>query len=134
MIAATQLRLVLVTPETTLVDAPTTSVIVPMFDGQLGVLPGRAPAIGRLGTGELRFEGEGGTQRYFIDGGFLQVKGSVVTVLTHEAKLTSGLNADAAQQALEQANQLVATTDDAAAGKRHAQERARRMLALSRRF
>lgn len=134
MIAATQLRLVLVTPETTLVDAPTTSIVVPLFDGQLGVLPGRAPAVGRLGTGELRFEGPGGTQRYFIDGGFLQIKGSVVTVLTHEAKEAGVLDSTAAQQALEQANALVATTDEAAAAKLHAQQRARRMLAMTRRF
>jgi F-type H+-transporting ATPase subunit epsilon len=132
MIAATQLRLVLVTPETTLVDAPVISIVVPLYDGQLGILPGRAPAVGRLGTGELRFQGEGGTQRYFIDGGFLQVKGSVVTVLTHEARTVASIDVNAAQQALAQANQTVAKTDEAAASKRHAQERARRMIALRR--
>src|SRR5690349_9421147 len=104
MIAATQLRLVLVTPETTLVDAPVTSIVVPLYDGQLGILPGRAPAVGRLGTGELRFQGESGTQRYFIDGGFLQIKGSVVTVLTHEARTVDSIDVNAAQQALEKAN------------------------------
>jgi F-type H+-transporting ATPase subunit epsilon len=134
MIAATELRLVLVTPETTLVDAPTRSIVVPMYDGQLGVLPGRAPAVGRLGVGELRFEGDGGTQRFFIDGGFLQIKGSVVTVLTHEAKPVDALKADAAQQALDQANQMTATTEEAAAAKLHAQQRARKMLSLTRRF
>ena len=132
MIAATQLRLVLVTPETTLVDSLATSIVAPMFDGQLGILPGRAPAVGRLGTGELRFQGEGGEQRFFIDGGFLQIKGSVVTVLTHEAKPVGSLDLNAAEQALEQANKLVAKTDEEAASKRHAQERARRMIALRR--
>ena len=132
MIAATQLRLVLVTPETTLVDAPATSIVVPLFDGQLGILPGRAPAVGRLGTGELRFQSEGGEQRYFIDGGFLQIKGSVVTVLTHEAKAVSSIDLGAAEQALVQANSLVATTDEQAASKLHAQQRARRMIALRR--
>lgn len=134
MIAATELRLVLVTPETTLVDAPTKSIVVPMYDGQLGVLPGRAPAVGRLGVGELKFETAGGTQRFFIDGGFLQIKGSVVTVLTHEAKAVDELKTDVAQQALNAAKQMPATTDEAAAAKLHAQERARKMLALARRF
>ncbi|MBL8850483.1 MAG: F0F1 ATP synthase subunit epsilon [Planctomycetaceae bacterium] len=132
MIAATQLRLVLVTPETTLVDAPATSIVAPMFDGQLGILPGRTPAVGRLGTGELRFQGEGGEQRYFIDGGFLQIKGSVVTVLTHEARPVSSIDLGAAEQALQQANGLVARTDEEAASKLHAQQRARRMIALRR--
>jgi F-type H+-transporting ATPase subunit epsilon len=134
MIAATELRLVLVTPETTLVDAPTKSIVVPMFDGQLGILPGRAPAVGRLGVGELRFEGDGGTQRYFIDGGFLQIKGSVVTVLTHEAKPVDALSAETARTALDAANQMATTTEEAAASKLHAQDRARKMLSLTRRF
>lgn len=134
MIAATELRLVLVTPETTLVDATAKSIIVPMFDGQLGVLPGRTPAVGRLGVGELRFEGAEGTQRYFIDGGFLQIKGSVVTVLTHEAKPVGVLKTDAAQQALDQANHMPVKSDEEAAAKFHAQDRARKMIALSRRF
>lgn len=134
MIAATELRLVLVTPETTLVDAPTKSIIVPMYDGQLGVLPGRAPAVGRLGVGELKFEANGATHRFFIDGGFLQIKGSVVTVLTHEAKPVDALKSDAAQQALAAANEMPATTDEAAAAKQHAQDRARKMLSLTRRF
>lgn len=134
MIAVTQLRLVLVTPETTLVDATTTSVVVPLYDGQMGILPGRAPVVGRLGTGELRFEDHGGTQRYFIDGGFLQIKGNVVTVLTHEARLASTLDVAAAQHALEEANQLVATDEVSAEARRHAQLRARRMLSMARRF
>ena len=29
-------------------------VALPLFDGELGVMPGRAPLIGRLGFGELR--------------------------------------------------------------------------------
>lgn len=39
MIAATELRLVLVTPETTLLDESVRSVTFPLFDGQMGVLP-----------------------------------------------------------------------------------------------
>ena len=85
MIAATQLQLVLVTPETTLLDEPVRSVVFPMFDGQMGVLPGRAPAVGRLGTGELVMEGDSGTQRYFVDGGFAQVLDDNVTLLTERA-------------------------------------------------
>ena len=43
-----------VTPERALLDEPADFVALPMYDGELGVLPGRAPLIGRLGYGELR--------------------------------------------------------------------------------
>ena len=35
-------------------DAEADIVVLPMYDGELGVLPGRAALIGRLGYGELR--------------------------------------------------------------------------------
>ena len=47
--AETALQIVLVTPETTLLDAPVRSLQFPLYDGQAGVLPGRAPVVGRLG-------------------------------------------------------------------------------------
>ena len=48
------LRFVLVTPEVTLLDEPVAALRFPLHDGQIGILPGRAPMIGRLGYGELK--------------------------------------------------------------------------------
>lgn len=48
------LQCVLVTPEKTLVDARADYVVLPLYDGELGVAPSHAPMIGRLGAGELR--------------------------------------------------------------------------------
>jgi F-type H+-transporting ATPase subunit epsilon len=39
MIAATEIRLVLVTPETTLLDQNVRSVQLPLFDGSMGFCP-----------------------------------------------------------------------------------------------
>jgi len=52
--AAQSLRLVLVTPETTIFDELLAALRFPLHDGQIGILPGRAPMIGRLGYGELK--------------------------------------------------------------------------------
>jgi F-type H+-transporting ATPase subunit epsilon len=79
-----QLRVVVVTPEQTVLDATTDFVALPLYDGELGVAPSHAPMIGRLGYGELRI-GHGEGQRYYIDGGFVQVVDNVVSVLTNRA-------------------------------------------------
>lgn len=78
------LRVVVVTPEQTVLDATTDFVALPLYDGELGVAPSHAPMIGRLGYGELRI-GHGGGQRYYVDGGFVQVVDNVVSVLTNRA-------------------------------------------------
>ena len=80
-----RLQCVVVTPERTLFDEVVEFVALPLIDGELGVLPGRSPVIGRLGFGELRTKSQGSVKRYFIDGGFAQIRDDVVTVLTNRA-------------------------------------------------
>ena len=87
------LRLVIVTPETTLLDEHVSALRFPLYDGQIGILPGRTPLVGRLGTGELRLTGTSGTEKsFFVDGGFVQVKGGVVSILTDRAMPVSAIS------------------------------------------
>src|SRR5437667_6660047 len=100
------LRLVLVTPETTLLDEPVESLRFPLFDGQIGILPGRAPLVGRLGYGELKATTAAGEKSFFIDGGFVQVKGSVVSILTARAIPPKEIRRADAEEALKKASAL----------------------------
>ena len=83
-----KLRCVIVTPEKAVLDGRADFVVLPMIDGELGVLPPHAPLIGRLGNGELRITDGDTVQKWHITGGFAQIRANVVTVLT--SKATSG--------------------------------------------
>lgn len=83
--AAADLKVVVVTPEQTVLDVTTDFVALPLYDGELGVAYGHAPMIGRLGYGELRIGRQGSGNLYYIDGGFVQVADNVVSVLTNRA-------------------------------------------------
>lgn len=97
------LRLVLVTPEKTLFDRPVTSIQLPMFDGSAGIYPARAPLVGRLGIGALKLHGtDGSSESYFIEEGFVQVKGEQVSVLTNAATPVTKISRAAAAAELEQ--------------------------------
>ena len=93
------LRVVVVTPEQTVVDVTTDFVALPLYDGELGVAPGHAPMIGRLGYGELRI-GHGDGQRFYVDGGFVQVVDNVVSVLTNRAIAATRLDEGVIQEAI----------------------------------
>lgn len=129
-----ELRVVLVTPEETLFDRSAASVRVPMFDGSAGIYPARAPLVGRLGVGELKLNGtDGSTESYFVDSGFIQVKGNQVSLLTHAAQPLSEIDRTAAQAELETANAEKAVGDAEYTVLAHRQERARQLLSLSSR-
>jgi F-type H+-transporting ATPase subunit epsilon len=126
-----RIQCVVVTPERTLFDELVDFVVLPLFDGELGVLPGRSPVIGRLGFGELRTKSQGSTKRYFVDGGFAQVRDNVVTVLTNRAIPASLLDPQAASQELELAKARRATSEHDLAEKAKAVARSSAMIRVA---
>jgi F-type H+-transporting ATPase subunit epsilon len=99
------LQCIIVTPETTALDTPANFVALPLFDGEAGVAPGRAPLIGRLGYGELRVRYGANTKRFYVDGGFVQVADNIVSVLTNRAVPADRLDPAAA---IDQLNTAIA--------------------------
>jgi F-type H+-transporting ATPase subunit epsilon len=123
------LKCVVVTPEKAVLDEPADFVVVPMFDGELGIAHNRLPLIGRLGYGELRLTRGGQTLHYYIDGGFVQMRHNVVTVLTSKAIPAKGIKTDAAREVLR--SQKVATTLEEQESLYKAQQRARAQLRIA---
>lgn len=81
----------LVTPTASLVNGPVTYASVPAWDGLIGILPGRAPILARLGMGELHLEfpdsdgAKGGGRSFLIEGGFVRMANNELTILTKRA-------------------------------------------------
>ena len=97
------LNCIVVTPEKTAVESKADFIVLPLYDGEIGIASGRAPLIGRLGFGEMRLKVGDKVTRYYLDGGFVQVAGDVVSVLTNRAMLASEVDGQAAQQQLDEA-------------------------------
>lgn len=122
------LRVVVVTPEQTVVDAPTGFVALPLYDGELGVGPGHAPMIGRLGYGQMRIGHEQSEQVYYVDGGFVQVADNVVSVLTNRAVQAIKLDVGTIQEALRSASSIKAAGDEQIARRERLVAQARAQL------
>jgi len=81
----------LITPESIVLEAQVNAAQIPAFDGQVGILVNRAPLLAKLGTGILRLDtagpsgGPGETRRFLVSGGYAQMKGDELTILTTEA-------------------------------------------------
>ena len=75
-----------VTPEQVVIECEARFVALPAHDGEVGILKQRAPLLTRLDVGPLRIEkGDGETESFFIDGGFAEMVGNRLTVLTESA-------------------------------------------------
>jgi len=81
------LHVSVISPEASLYEGDATSVVVPAFDGELGILTGHAPLMTLLGKGELRVEAGSGARKFAIEGGFLQVVNDQVRVVTERGSV-----------------------------------------------
>jgi F-type H+-transporting ATPase subunit epsilon len=107
-----ELNCIVVTPEKTALETKAEFVAMPLYDGEIGILPGHSPMIGRLGYGEMRIRAAGKETRYYVDGGFVQVADNVVSILTNRAVLGTSLDVEAARVQLAAATKRPATTDE----------------------
>ena len=123
---------IVVTPEQTALDRTVDFAAVPLFDGEYGIGTDHSPMIGRLGIGELRIREGNDVQRFYIEGGFIEVNDNVVSVLTARAIPAIRIDgAEAAQALVAARSQQAAGGDDQSAAREKAALRARAQVRIA---
>jgi F-type H+-transporting ATPase subunit epsilon len=107
-------------------------VVLPLYDGEVGILRGHAPMIGRLGFGVMRLTTEKGPLEYYVDGGFVQVADNVVNVMTSRALAPEELDADAASESLSKSLAQPAKGDEGIAARQRQVDQARAQIRFAK--
>jgi F-type H+-transporting ATPase subunit epsilon len=113
-----------ITPERAVLEADATFVAFPAHDGEVGILPGRAPLLFKMGIGSLRVETPEGNREFFVDGGFAQMVENRLTLLTEQARAVEEIDPAAAERALDAAREMPSITDAEFAARQRAVRRA----------
>lgn len=127
------LTVIVVTPEATVRETPAQFVVVPLYDGELGIAPNHSAMIGRLGYGEMRIVEGNRTDRYYVDGGFVQVSHNVVSVLTNRAVPAEQIDGEAAAEQLSAARHRPAHTPELLAIRERVELQARAQIRVAAR-
>ena len=83
---ADRLRLEVATPTRLVVSGEADEVVVPGVEGSFGVLPGHAPLLSLVGTGEVMYRTGREEHHLAVSGGFAEVGPDHVTVLAESAE------------------------------------------------
>lgn len=111
MAIPTHIRLQFVTPERALAHEDVDELQLPGDEGYFGVLPGHAPLLAALRTGEMWYRKGASVHYAFIDGGFAEVLPDRVSIMAQVAERAEDIDlqrADAAKRRAE--GQLSAPT------------------------
>jgi F-type H+-transporting ATPase subunit epsilon len=107
MDSAKHLRLEFVTPERSIVHEDVDEVELPLDDGYAGVLPGHAPLLALIRTGEMWYRKGSVITRAFVSGGLAEILGDRVSVLARVAERAEQIDVARAEAAKRRAESLL---------------------------
>ncbi|HYY45121.1 MAG TPA: F0F1 ATP synthase subunit epsilon [Actinomycetota bacterium] len=95
----------LVTPEREVWAGEADMVIARTTEGEIGILPGHAPLLGKLKISALAIKTGGEKTWAAVDGGFIHVKDDRVDVLGEGAELEGEIDVESARRRAQEAEQ-----------------------------
>jgi len=107
MAIPTHIRLQFVTPERALAHENVDEVQLPGEEGYFGVLPGHAPLLAALRTGEMWYRKGSVVQYAFIDGGFAEVLPDRVSIMAQVAERAEDIDLQRAEAAKRRAEDVL---------------------------
>nr|YP_009694424.1 CF1 subunit epsilon [Aloidendron pillansii]QEI26408.1 CF1 subunit epsilon [Aloidendron pillansii] len=95
------LNLCVLTPNRIIWDSEVKEIILSTNSGQIGVLPNHAPIATAVDIGLLRIRLNDQWLTVALMGGFARVSNNEITILGNDAEMSTDINPEEAQQALE---------------------------------
>jgi F-type H+-transporting ATPase subunit epsilon len=123
------IQLEIVTPDRQVVHDLVESVTIPGKGGYLGILPGHAPLLSELRTGEVVYSRDGTKHYLAVSWGFAEVLPSRVIILVQTAERAEEIDLARAAQALERAEERLKEFTDPTIDAERAREAYQRALA-----
>jgi F-type H+-transporting ATPase subunit epsilon len=110
------LQVELVSPERILYSGEADMVIARTIGGgDIAFLPGHAPFVGALDIATVTVRSPEGDELVAVHGGFVEVSGDTVTILSDVAELASQIDVDRARAAADRAEERMKASHDAEA-------------------
>ena len=108
---ANKIQLEIITPEKLALREAVDEVVLPGLTGELGILPDHEPLITQLKTGVLTYRQGSAQQKLHVSGGFAEVLGDKVSVLSDVAEKPEEIDTERAKAALGRAEKRLGGND-----------------------
>ena len=105
---ARRLTLELVTPERPAFSGEGDFVVLPAWEGEMGVLPGHASFVAQLKEGVMHYRDGVHREIFAVLSGFAEIHQDKVLVLAEAAELSKEVNEERARQAYQKAKETLA--------------------------
>ena len=103
------MRLEIITAERRVFSDDVEVLVAPGIDGELGILPHHAPLMTALQSGEIVIRKDGQETYLAVTGGFMEVMGNQVTILSDACEHSDEIDEERARVAVQRAQERLAS-------------------------
>ncbi|HHO50968.1 MAG TPA: ATP synthase F1 subunit epsilon [Deltaproteobacteria bacterium] len=108
---STTLQVEIVTPEARAFSGPASEVLLPAWEGEMGIYPQHDAVLTLLRAGRCVVTDADGVHQWVVGRGFAEVGPDRVTILTDSCEISSGIDKAQAASDAAAAEQVLATAD-----------------------
>ncbi|MBX2796462.1 MAG: ATP synthase F1 subunit epsilon [Myxococcales bacterium] len=118
---ASNLQVDIVTPEASAYSGPASEVLLPAWEGEMGIYPEHDALLTLIRAGRCSVTTPEGVKEWIVGRGFAEVSQTRVTILTDSCEEPGNVDRDGATADLKEAEETLATADVASEKWRQAQ-------------
>ena len=96
----------IITPDKLLLKSDTTEVVIPSFEGEMGILKDHIPLITFLRPGIINIKDSNDEKKYYIEEGVVEFANNNLLILTSNSKALKDLNDDFINSAIQDAEKI----------------------------
>jgi len=106
-----KLRLQIITPQRPVLDKQVDFVVLPAYNGEMGVLPGHIQYVAKLNLGALRYKDGEKEETFAVMGGVAEIEHNNVSVFAEAAALEDEIDIEEEKQKLARAKASLSAED-----------------------
>ena len=97
----------IISPEKSIIKSSTTEVVIPSYEGEMGILKDHVPLITFLRPGVITISNVADKKKFFVEEGTVELSNNNLLILTSKAKELNDFNAELLEKSINEAEKKI---------------------------
>ena len=101
----------IISPEKSIIKSSTTEVVIPSYEGEMGILKDHVPLITFLRPGVITIINVADKKKFFVEEGTVEFSNNNLLILTSKAKELNDFNAELLEKSINEAEEKISNSE-----------------------
>ena len=104
-------KIEIISPEKSIIKSSTTEVVIPSYEGEMGILKDHVPLITFLRPGVITISNVADKKKFFVEEGTVEFSNNNLLILTSKAKELNDFNVELLKKSINEAEEKISNSE-----------------------